>query len=575
MYNLTIFFLTFAQILIAVYGHGQNTDDIQTLAEQISKAKKLSTTNSLKADSIATHALNRSMKIQNDSLIAKSYYTLGLTNYYRGKHYLSTQYYRKALKTRYAKDNDEFNSSLYNNLGINYEYDNKNQKAIDAYLKSLKKARKTGDSTSIYQTLINIGYLHIELLNYEKAENHLTKALRYFKKMENDTYTGMCYHNLAILHNSTNEIDKAINEYDRAIAYYRQSKNTQKILFLNIDKAQTFINNGQYQQAQPLLDTVVRYTKLFSSPYIQGASHLLRGKYYTIGPKLYSRAENHFQKAEKLFRESNSTQKVMNVYYNLVLLYALSNQSEKHQATLENYVDLVKENYSRESAAKIAELSTLHQVERKNERMKSLEKTVAQKNRIIRLRTVLGVLAFIAAAVMLWMYWNIRRKRLSLYNRNMEMTQIIEREQMPENPEKTNEAVDDYNQIHYENLFKRLEEYIIQKKRYLDANLKITDIAHELGTNEKYISQAITGVGNTRFNQLIAFYRINEAKKLLTSSETASLSIREIALKSGFSNQPSFQRKFKELTGMTPYTFKRMSMKAAYAKMRQSPEGNQ
>lgn len=575
MRNLTLCILTVAQLVITAAGYGQNSVNTDTIATHISRAKELSASNSMKADSIATLTLNKSLKIKNDSLIAKSYYTLGLANYYGGKHYLSSQYYSKALKTRYAEKNDEFSSSLYNNLGINYEYDNKNQKAIDVYLKSLKKARKTGDSTSIYQTLINIGYLNIELLNYKKAETQLTKALHYFQKTGNDTYTGMCYHNLAILHNSTNDIKQAISEYDKAITFYRNKNHTQKILFLNIDKAQTYLNNGYHRQARPLLDTVMRYTERFSSPYIQGASHLLKGKYYTNGPGKYSRAEMHFRKAEKLFRKSGSNQKIMNVYYNLVRLYAVSNQAEKHQTTLDKYIESLKKNYSRESAEKIAELQTLHKIERKNERMKTLEKTVAQKNRIIRLRTVLGILALIAAVIMLWMYWNIRRKRVSLYKRNLEMTQIIEREQIPEKPEALEDERNDFSQIHYNNLFKQLEEHIIQKKRYLDANLKITDIAHELGTNEKYISQAITVAGNTRFNQLIAFYRINDAKKLLTSPEAASLSIREIALKSGFSNQPSFQRKFKELTGMTPYTFKRMAMKATFQKNRQSPKESQ
>jgi AraC-like DNA-binding protein len=33
------------------------------------------------------------------------------------------------------------------------------------------------------------------------------------------------------------------------------------------------------------------------------------------------------------------------------------------------------------------------------------------------------------------------------------------------------------------------------------------------------------------------------------------LTMKEIALRSGFSNQPQFQRKFKELTGLTPKVF--------------------
>jgi len=66
-------------------------------------------------------------------------------------------------------------------------------------------------------------------------------------------------------------------------------------------------------------------------------------------------------------------------------------------------------------------------------------------------------------------------------------------------------------------------------------------------------------VGNkSNFNHFINTFRINAAKKLLANEYNDRLTYVQIADKVGFSNEYTFQKKFKELTGLTPHTYKKM-----------------
>ena len=101
---------------------------------------------------------------------------------------------------------------------------------------------------------------------------------------------------------------------------------------------------------------------------------------------------------------------------------------------------------------------------------------------------------------------------------------------------------------------------IIENKRlYLNSNLSINDIALELNSNVKYISEAINSNSNNNFNSLINEFRVNYAKYLIT--EKKDLLFNQIAYESGFNSVQNFYKVFKEKTGLTPKTFSELSNK--------------
>lgn len=93
---------------------------------------------------------------------------------------------------------------------------------------------------------------------------------------------------------------------------------------------------------------------------------------------------------------------------------------------------------------------------------------------------------------------------------------------------------------------------------YMEADLRVADLARLTGEPEYKVTQCITGMlGFPNFNQMVNSYRIAEAKHRLVDPALAHLPILTIALDCGFGSIGPFNRAFKTDTGMTPQEYRR------------------
>ena len=104
-------------------------------------------------------------------------------------------------------------------------------------------------------------------------------------------------------------------------------------------------------------------------------------------------------------------------------------------------------------------------------------------------------------------------------------------------------------------LMQRITQLMEEKQRFKDPDLKISDVAQELNTNVRYVSDCIKNTKGCSFTQYVNGYRIDNAQKLLR--EQPDLKISHIYLSSGFTNDSSFFRIFKSVTGTTPNEWKK------------------
>lgn len=88
---------------------------------------------------------------------------------------------------------------------------------------------------------------------------------------------------------------------------------------------------------------------------------------------------------------------------------------------------------------------------------------------------------------------------------------------------------------------------------YMHAELKIKDVAQDVGISEAQVSELLKQYCSLGFKQYLNQVRLHEAKRLLKESD---LQISEIAFKVGYNNISHFNRIFKELVGEAPSSFK-------------------
>ena len=120
------------------------------------------------------------------------------------------------------------------------------------------------------------------------------------------------------------------------------------------------------------------------------------------------------------------------------------------------------------------------------------------------------------------------------------------------------EDVPDPAKMEKNDLQTRITDLVEEKQLFLIKDLKITDIARELGTNATYISACINGQMGISFPEFISRYRVEYALKLM--QEHPEMSSVEVWDASGFNNEKTFFRRFRLQTGLTPAEWKKQHL---------------
>ena len=102
----------------------------------------------------------------------------------------------------------------------------------------------------------------------------------------------------------------------------------------------------------------------------------------------------------------------------------------------------------------------------------------------------------------------------------------------------------------------RLTSMLESKALYLDAELRLSDLATALNIRPYRVSEILSRGLQTSFYDLINSYRVAKAKELLFSPDSAHLNLLGIAMESGFKSKSVFNDVFKKMTGKTPSQFR-------------------
>jgi len=107
-----------------------------------------------------------------------------------------------------------------------------------------------------------------------------------------------------------------------------------------------------------------------------------------------------------------------------------------------------------------------------------------------------------------------------------------------------------------------LEKAMQHDKLYLNPVLSVDAVARHVQLPPKTISAVLNQHVNKSFNEYINGYRINEFKERVLQPDTDNLTIAGIALECGFNSQATFQRTFKQVTGVSPSEFRKRELVA-------------
>lgn len=110
---------------------------------------------------------------------------------------------------------------------------------------------------------------------------------------------------------------------------------------------------------------------------------------------------------------------------------------------------------------------------------------------------------------------------------------------------------------HNPHTVKKIIDLMEVEKIFQDPELTFTLLAKKISVKEHNLRKVInSGMGYRNFNQFLNNYRIREACQLFIGEENHELSISTVAFQVGYATLSSFNKAFKEITGVTPSAFR-------------------
>ncbi|GAB2628998.1 helix-turn-helix domain-containing protein [Belliella aquatica] len=580
MLKFKYFLLIFLSPLVSI-GQSNSGSSIEETDILIQKGISLLNQDLNQSDSLSNIAYYNAIALENDSLIAKSHSFMAYVAYYKGDYKTSIEYYNKALGSDYFKNKLDRRQALLNNLGVNYEFQNNYAEAKEAYQGSLRIAEELGDSLSIYQSYINIGFLNSILYNFRDAEKYLLSALDFFHRQNSKTYEALCLRNLANLYSLEKREEESIKYYILAINKILEFGNEFDALETQIDFNWTLLNLERYTLVKVNQDKIRSIIdKGKASPPITANFHLIEGFYFLDSEKDLKKAEIALNKAFILFKNQGNLRQLSQVIEGRMILYALRGDFTQHRELVSEFLEQLRVTYLNSSTDEIKTLEDIHQLNIQALLIDQLNSKIAFNRTLIIVGIILLILSsgFIFLISRKYMRLNQRNEKTNL--KNIELIELIKlikssqkngdsgikllAEEVQEEysmqgsmDENLDQKINAFEKEYDELLFDKINKMFIEGQLFLKADLKVADLAEELFVSEKEISRAISSMTGKRFSSYINEFRIQKAKELLASQH--KILIKEVGFKSGFSSQPQFQRKFKELSGMTPEQFRHVS----------------
>ena len=113
-------------------------------------------------------------------------------------------------------------------------------------------------------------------------------------------------------------------------------------------------------------------------------------------------------------------------------------------------------------------------------------------------------------------------------------------------------ALTGFSEQEIEGLKTRLYEVLDTEQPYLNDSLTLADLAALIPISDKKLSELLNKHVCINFYDLINNYRVETVKQKMASPEARQYTLLAIAFDSGFKSKTSFNRVFKQKTGVSP-----------------------
>jgi YesN/AraC family two-component response regulator len=442
--------------------------------------------------------------------------------------------------------------------------------ALETGLKLLDEGEKSKNEYVLMRGWSSLSHYYLRNENYSKALSYCLKGLHYIIKLRKIIYIYPKIDEIARMSAKLNDTKTALEVYDFYLEIEKKisppGSYVQSIVYMNM--ADIYMANEEFERAQGYLTQSLnliyenKYRFRIPRALKLQAELLLKAK-DTVG------AISNYEKSISAAEEINAFDVVKSNSAILANLYNRINEPSKAYEYKVLHKSIRDSLFTHEKEQKIIILETRRKIKEITQGKKILElENEVQKRRNNTITIVLIFLLFISMLSM-YSYLKVRLKNKVLYYQAMELTEVklqlnkkVSELEIPRANGvtvvkngvelKSNQSLDgDVKDIILSKLDKFEKDML-----FLDANCSLRNLAGQLKTNPKYLSQVINQEKKSNFNHYINELRINYLlSRLLKEKDFRENKLSYIAASVGYNNLNTFNSAFKKRQGILPSYF--------------------
>ncbi len=314
---------------------------------------------------------------------------------------------------------------------------------------------------------------------------------------------------------------------------------------------------GKHQEAEDNLLEALPMALIFNKPA------RLAQIYWLLGMIENSRANNKkalsfLRKAVYYCEKGNISPLKRSVYSSIREVYRELGNTDSTLYFMEKYSRLAEKAHNNTMNKQISLLSARFKVAEKEGKIELLDELNRQKEEKIYLQNLfiltLAASVIIVSILLIFSYFQYKKTQKAYLILTRKTTEI----------QKQQKEIVRLNGEKRANIKSKLEpqkmklvDLFEKDKIYLDKYLNLQTVASQLDTNTSYLSTLINSSYKCNFTQFLHKYRVLEACEILSKEENEIYSMEGIAEMSGFVSKSAFNKAFKEITGLTPTTFRK------------------
>ncbi len=363
-------------------------------------------------------ALELASRLDLDTLIGKSYYSIGLAYDYGGDLQAALDNYEFSRRVFNKLEFHEEVISCMNSKGVAAYYQGDYQVALDFYLATLAYIDSTQEQSQLGNVLNNIGVIYRITNQNEEAINIYHRALTLYSIENDSTLMLTANQNIGVAYTFQDNLDSAVYYLDTTYDIMLAIDDKRELSSLLNAFAEAYFKCGpHYEKARQYVNQAEQIGLQYKNQEYLSKIYLLKSQ-IEVGDEQYQVGLDALNKGLAIVEPTDRQDLKLDYYEQAYLINENIGKTDASLTYMKQYMDLYKEVQATEKVNAIADAQTKYESIEKEKEIEKLEfEEELSSLRLSRQRTILGIAGASIVLLGLLLY-NVLKQKTQIQEKN-------------------------------------------------------------------------------------------------------------------------------------------------------------